>query len=230
MSRRKWFETLQTELLSRKLPVNYIREFLQELAEHFDDLVQEEGISTMSTDTLEQSAINRLGSPRLLAETAQHNHSYSTLSGRYPWLTFVLAPVPLFALCVAAYAFLIIAIGSLAKMMVGREGTAAVINSLWFSMNYIPAAAATMWVYRCWRKSDRSWQWLVPAVLCLCVVAGMLMASFTHSPVPGESQASIGFMMSYVQIHSMSHSVTPLLVTAALCLLNRSRKPLLNPA
>lgn len=93
MNQRQRPDRLRDELRKRGLPLDYAARLIEELADHFTDIQKE----NPSMDA-HLSAEERLGSPQLLASTAQRELAGRTFAGRHPILTFLIGPIPVVAL------------------------------------------------------------------------------------------------------------------------------------
>ena len=100
MSKSKWLNEVAQVLRRQGLPGAYTRRFMDELADHCEDLCQE----TASMDA--NSLTVRLGSPEELAGRAVVEMRHRTYAGRHPFVTFVAAPLPTAALLLIALCLL----------------------------------------------------------------------------------------------------------------------------
>lgn len=92
--------TLYAELVRRGLPADYARRTADEVDDHRADLIAD----TRSVDAAEAQAIadERLGEPRQLARKIAGDYRRRSWFGRWPVVSFVLAPVPLWIAAAAA--------------------------------------------------------------------------------------------------------------------------------
>ena len=89
MANRPWLDEVRERLARHALPPAYIRRFMDELSDHFQDITEE----TMST---EANAASRLGEPEQVAETAVTAYRRRSFLGRHPtaaFLVFAVSPV-----------------------------------------------------------------------------------------------------------------------------------------
>ncbi|OAI48457.1 hypothetical protein AYO44_07000 [Planctomycetaceae bacterium SCGC AG-212-F19] len=96
MQNQPSLDSLRSELLRRGLPRKYVERVVQELAEHQQDILDEQqeiAAGNCSKDKTE--ATDRLGDPGKLADTIVSQFQSRTFVGRHPVLTFVVAPMPL---------------------------------------------------------------------------------------------------------------------------------------
>lgn len=90
-------ENFAAELVRRGLPVDYAQHFAAELDDHRRDLLGELRASGFDKCAAEIEAARRLGDDRLLAKRTVREFRQRHWCGRWPLVTFVLAPIP--ALC-----------------------------------------------------------------------------------------------------------------------------------
>ena len=97
MANLPWLEEVQKRLYGHGLPPSYVRRFVAELMDHFQDLKEE----NMGAD-----AVSRLGEPEAVAEAAVTAYRRRSFFARHPVLTFPL-PLLVFAVSpVVSYALL----------------------------------------------------------------------------------------------------------------------------
>ena len=95
MANQRWLDEVQKRLAKNALPPCYIRRFMDELSDHFQDLTEE----TMDT---EANAWSRLGEPNEVARAAVTAYRRRSFLGRHPTAAFlVFAISPLVALVAA---------------------------------------------------------------------------------------------------------------------------------
>lgn len=89
MANQPWLDDLRQRLAKRALPASYIQRFVGELADHLEDLKEE----NMSTDA---SVVSRLGQPEQVADAAITAYRRRSFLGRHPvaaLLVFGVSPV-----------------------------------------------------------------------------------------------------------------------------------------
>jgi hypothetical protein len=82
MANSSWLDDVQKRLAKHALPPSYVQRFMEELADHLEDL-KEQG--------MEGDAASRLGEPEQVADTAVAAYRRRSFLGRHPVLTFPLA-------------------------------------------------------------------------------------------------------------------------------------------
>ena len=189
MHRNVWLGDLRRELESYRLPVGYVREYLAELEDHLDDLTfKEHEMSTVSSE----GVFDRLGQPRELAQEAAQQFDYPTWLGRHPWLSFVVAPVPLLLSVMLVYLSALVLIGEYALDSVNVPTVMKQLFGFAWQASVLLVPAFLGLVGYSWLRSSRSWHWLLPSTVLALVLAATLQAGVEISPIAGESQASVG--------------------------------------
>jgi len=99
MANQPWLDEVQRRLAESNLPAAYIRRFMDELTDHFQDLTHDLTEETMSTET---SVASRLGEANQVADAAVLAFQQRTFFGRHPsakfWVFGVSPILSLFAL------------------------------------------------------------------------------------------------------------------------------------
>jgi hypothetical protein len=93
------FDQLSERLLRAGIAPRHVRRYVAELRDHFEDLVREETAAGTAPALAQSRARSRLGSDDALAQVMLARPGVRSISARYPWAVFGLAPV---ALVVAA--------------------------------------------------------------------------------------------------------------------------------
>jgi hypothetical protein len=117
MQSQRWLESVREQLIARRLPRDYIERFMEELADHFHDLTEENMESA-------NDAIIRLGDPQQVAKAAADEYRRRTFLGRHPviaFLTFAISPLitlPLLAVgeMIAVYGVLYLVTSAIAAI------------------------------------------------------------------------------------------------------------------
>jgi hypothetical protein len=87
MANKPWLDDVRQRLARQSLPPGYVERFMEELADHFHDLTEE---------NMEADAISRLGEPEQVAEAAVTAYRRRGVFGRHPtaaFLVFAISPV-----------------------------------------------------------------------------------------------------------------------------------------
>ena len=97
MDPQQWLSELRTELQTRRLPRRYVARLMRELSDHVMDGWE----NPMSKDArLSPGPLERLGSPQLVAESAEREFRSRSFAARHPVWTFGVFP-PLLVLVLA---------------------------------------------------------------------------------------------------------------------------------
>lgn len=96
------FKDLQEKLLRAGIAPRHVRRYLGELRQHYDDLLSEENAAGITGAAAEQAACARLGSDDDLAAAMLDQPEMRSVSARFPWAVFGIAPLFLVVLvCVS---------------------------------------------------------------------------------------------------------------------------------
>jgi hypothetical protein len=91
MANRPWPDEVLGQLAKHALPPSYVRRFMEELSDHYQDIMEDH----MST---EASALSRLGEPKQVADAAVVAYRRRSFLGRHPtaaFLVFGVSPIVL---------------------------------------------------------------------------------------------------------------------------------------
>ena len=123
MDKRRPLEKIREELVRQGLPCQYIERLVSELDDHFSDILEERktSMNTAGKLTIAPTHVEQqLGNPEQLAAFAADQYHARTFWGRHPWITFVIAPLPLYAACFVAVAVVLWQVVSGATIAVER--------------------------------------------------------------------------------------------------------------
>jgi hypothetical protein len=101
MNSRGLLRDIVPELIRRGLPAEYAGRAAAELADHHRDLVDELRCAGFDESAAQTEASRRLGDNRTIIKSTVCGYQRRYWCGRWPLMTFLLAPMPS---CVAAYA------------------------------------------------------------------------------------------------------------------------------
>jgi hypothetical protein len=207
-------DELRAELLRRGLPRTYIARLIAELDDHFTDLLEERKTTMGAARKLQldpQDAQQRLGEPTQLAIFAAEQYHARSFWGRHPWLTYLVAPLPLLVACWISFALAMWAILS-GINLVGTHAFGwteesfnpadylwlqAILVALmcWYAIVFPPLSAAWLLCRTC-RRNALHWHWPVLGCTLLAIVAGLFNTSYRLSTEPGNGQLMAGFDIS----------------------------------
>jgi hypothetical protein len=205
---------LRRELVRHGLPPAYIARLLDELDDHFVDLINQRSSPMGAARKLQTESDDlqqRLGEPTQLAIFAAEQYHARSFWGRHPWLTYLVAPLPLLVACYAASGLALQAIFFGANFVCTHafgwtEETFRSADHLWLQAIFItlfcwywivfPPLTAAWLLCRSYRRNALDWRWPVLGCALLAVVAGIFTTSYRLSTEPGNGQLMIGFDLS----------------------------------
>lgn len=196
MAKQPWLEQVREQLIRHRLPPAYVRRFLDELSDHFQDLTEE----AMST---EASVRSRLGEPNDVAETAVIAYRRRSFLGRHPGAALVVFGLsPIVALAVTFW----LACGVIELLFTISEKQFGVPTDQWvrafgridstgtivlFAISLltvvVPALLISLFYGRLATRLCLGRKWIVVACLMLAAVAILPRFSARFSDVPGQS-------------------------------------------
>jgi hypothetical protein len=197
MANRPWLDEVQRRLVEGDLPAAYIRRFMDELADHIEDITED----TMST---EMSALSRMGEPDHVAGAAVVAYSQRTFFGRHPlakFLVFGFSPVVAMLLAFVAACLGMAAVGAICDQCGIRLADKSHLGSVdptilsWgFALitTMLPAALLTFLYCRFARRFEIGKRWILASCCVLAFVAMLPFQSFVLSEVPGKNLWTIG--------------------------------------
>ncbi|MCA9241584.1 MAG: hypothetical protein KDA37_15345 [Planctomycetales bacterium] len=188
----KSFEFIRDALLRRGMPVEYANRSLAELADHHADLVEESRRGGATPAEAAEEASRRLGEPRKLVGRIVREYQCRTLTGRWPLLSFIVAPLPLLILG-WVLAILTIHVAQWCIQPVwsslgwGRPSTLtqviAIESVLTVLLIAVPTAIAYRWALTA-KRTTRNRFYVVAVCLIISAAAGSLWTEYTVSDVP----------------------------------------------
>jgi hypothetical protein len=201
MKPRHSFDPLRRELLRRGLSLTYIERVIAELDDHRQDLLAEELGGEVQVKSVEEIAMNQLGSQRDLAVAITTSYRRRTFAGRHPFWTFVVAPLPLtLLLWITFYVVTLGSISALRHLFGERWAAEGTSPSMLYGMmvlfvvsKFLPAVAAALVNARWIARSGRPIYWYIPACLVIALVTACHQSKLTFPSAPGTGQFMIGF-------------------------------------
>ena len=196
MANQPWLDRMRRQLVENNLPPAYIRRFMEELSDHYEDITEE----SMNT---ENDVSSRLGEPDQLAEAAVVAYRRRSVLGRHPAATFLvfgIAPLAsLLGLFVLAFACLYGVF--MAYEQVGLDlnvkrfdpvASAVLPYVLSLLMVVIPSCLASLFYCKLVRRLGISKRWMILSSIVLAVVAITPIWTVTLSDQPGQSVLRCG--------------------------------------
>jgi uncharacterized membrane protein YhaH (DUF805 family) len=197
MANQPWLDEVERRLFENRLPPGYIRRFVDELADHFEDITEE----IMSK---EASVLSRLGEADQVADAAVVAYRQRTFFGRHRSATFWVFGVSPIAAMLAVFVFAclgIAAIGALCEKCGVRLADGSHLGGVdpatlgWgvsLITTIVPAALLTILYCGFARRFDISKKWMLASCGALAFIAMLPFQSITLSDMPGKSMWTIG--------------------------------------
>jgi len=195
-------DTLREKLLRAGMAPRHVRAYLGELSQHFDDLMRAEVSSGQSNEAAFTRACARLGSEDELTAAMLARPELRSISARFPWAVFGIAPAILLALLIVAAVFAQIGVvkiseyGAHLSMRDWGAGGRSLIAAWNWAMMYVfpPAIAAAIFGFGARRFIGL--RWLALGALLVAILGAMDTVATLISNVPHESAFSVGFGFS----------------------------------
>lgn len=221
------FESIREQLICRGLPLDYVEHSVAELIDHHSDITQELCCKGLTLEEAKGRATERLGDSRTLATRIVRDYQRRTWCGRWPLVSFALAPLPLVILGQALVAFAIYAclfvLASCGLEEPSRAVADAIIKASLFLMLTIAPAIVAFWWSRMALKKTRSRVYAAAT----CIIIATYASGFISS-VEGEC-ISLGYSLDPVSAISqieVSQVVRSFPTSSQLCRLSQLMGPL----
>ena len=210
MANLPWLEEVKQRLVESDLPPAYIRRFMDELADHFEDITED----TMSKET---NVLSRLGEPNQVADAAVIAYKQRTFFGRHPLAKFCVFGIsPMAAMCVV---FVVACLGVMAvgnicekcgvrladKSHLGGIDPAVLGWGFAIVTTILPASLLTFLYCGFARRFEINKKWMFTSCCVLALFAMLPFQSIVLSDIPGKSLWTIGLgfppgLLQYVQL------------------------------
>jgi hypothetical protein len=177
------FDHLTERLLHAGIAPRHVRRYERELRDHFDDLVREEKAGGASNELAETRALSRLGNDDALAEAMLSRSELRSLTARFPWAVFGIAPL-VFAITSAVAAlyleiWLLHQPGAVFTWWTGQPPgpvTAKLATKVYTAYNtlalYVLPLAFAGLLYWLGSRQRMPAHWIVTGVVVICVLGG----------------------------------------------------------
>jgi hypothetical protein len=177
------FDRLSERLLHAGIAPRHVRRYLRELSDHFDDLVREEMAGGAARELAETRALSRLGNDDVLADAMLSRPELRSLTARFPWAVFGIAPlvIPLLSAVAALYfeIWFITHVHGLFSYLTGQPPgpvTARLATQVFTAYNTLAVYVAPLffaWMFY-WLGSRQRMRpaWIVTGVVLICVLGG----------------------------------------------------------
>jgi hypothetical protein len=205
MDPQRWLDEVKKELQTRRLPRRYVTRLLRELSDHVTDGWE----NTMNKDVRVFAGPNdHLGSPRLIADTAEKEFQSRRFAARFRLLTFGLLPVLAFPfVAVATFAgpgWVIVTVldslGYAEPFAVADETSLSTwlpgITKSYAAGSIILAAALVIWAMsRLARRAGVTTRWPIASAVLVAVLAGCIWSDATPKTRdrPGMVMVGVGY-------------------------------------
>jgi hypothetical protein len=177
------FNRLSERLLHAGIAPRHVRRYVRELGDHFDDLVREEKADGATRELAETRALSRLGNDDDLANAMLSRPELRSLTARYPWAVFGIAPlvIPLLSAVAALYfeIWFINHVHGLFSYLTGQPPgpvTAKLATQVFTMYNTLAVYVAPLlfaWAFY-WLGSQQRMRlgWIATGVVLICVLGG----------------------------------------------------------
>jgi hypothetical protein len=177
------FDRLSERLLRAGIAPRHVRRTVRELSDHFDDLVCEEKADGAARELAETRALSRLGHDEDLAQAMLARPELRSLTARYPWAVFGLAPlvIPLLSAVAALYfeIWFITHVHGFFTYLTGQPPgpiTARLATKVFTAYNTLAVYGVPLlfaWLFY-WLGSRQRMRpaWIVTGVVLICVLGG----------------------------------------------------------
>ena len=183
MDDRPWLRELALLLARQGLPRRYTERLLEELSDHFDDLMEEEIMRA-------SESANRLGSAQSIAAVAARQYRSRRFASRHPRIVFLLFPIVLLPVLWAAALVGMVTcsdwLGLEAEHLSSGPATSSASQTtaslLCRAAIVLPAIIATLLFYGLSRRATLHWRWPMFAWALLGLLAGCAWVDLSLNP------------------------------------------------
>ncbi len=225
MSVTKSFAPVREELYRRGLPVGYVERVIRELDDHRIDLVTEAQVDGGDAAAAESRAAARLGDSQHLADSLVAQYRHQRFAGRHPWLTFLVAPLPLVLATWVALMALVFGLLKLVDVWIGPiDGNTIdqmhpvlpfAMVLAFVAIVVLPPAVSSAWLSRLAYTTGCGWRWAAAATGLIALAACAFQSQFQFPIEPGTGSYTVGFGVSPLLTASQClQMLVPLLVGA----------------
>jgi hypothetical protein len=221
VANRPWLEKVRELLARHALPPAYIRRFMDELADHIQDIM-EENMSTVANIGF------RLGEPEFVAESAAAAYRRRSFIGRHPWaafFVFAISPIVSFvaieAIVICLFAIAVSLFGEekafLFAQKIGIVGEAVVPYLLAFFTVAIPSLILSVVYCRLAKRLCIRKKWMCASCISLSTFAALLCWSVKFSDTPGQNALMLGLWLPGLSgwmpsLRSLGQCILPLVI------------------
>jgi hypothetical protein len=219
MSNHRMLETVAAELRRCGLPSAEVARLLQELADHVADLLAEQGGLMNEAMQVNERIESRLGRPEDLVAAALANRRQTSVFGRHPILSFVMAPIPLAILSWAGFFLLWIGLVQATGWILGENALRDLpalrdylMMIMKVGMRFLAPAVAVVLLCWCAKRGGMSWRWTLAATCLVALLAGALVVQSTISTEARKGTITFGLGMPVLHWVNLIQLLVPLSV------------------
>ncbi len=195
MAECRWLHEVQTALASSQVTDAYRRRLVEELSDHLEDVLEERNF-VMSTEALQDQALyDRLGTADEIVRSAKVNLPESAFARRHPYVTYLVAPVPVLIVSWIAYLAALIGIVNLIKPAAIEPWHGRVAGIVISGMAYIPTLVVVLAITWIAARSHSKLRWWLAGALPVALLSALLIVGFQMPTAPGTGKLSVGFGM-----------------------------------
>jgi len=220
------FDPLRERLLRAGIAPRHVRRYIAELRDHFDDLVREETAAGAATALAESKARARLGSDDALAQVMLVRPGVRSMSARFPWAVFGLAPVAMVVAVIYGAVLIEAGVFSLALVVHAKSAghpppewfTSLVFGWNWLATWAAPLAiAVTLCVIGLRQRMPAGW--IFTGITIACVLGAFQVLNWHDDGLHGELSLGSGLVPPFparLVVGGLYRAVVTLAISAAI--------------
>ena len=229
------FDHLSERLLRAGIAPRYVRRYVGELRDHFDDLVREEKSAGATRELAETKALSRLGSDNDLADVMLSRPGLRSFTARFPWAVFGLGPVALLVAGLATAILIEIGLLDLVSMPAQAAGwrpSAADLSAFTFAVeiwNTLAVYAAPLGIaallFLVGSRQRMPSVWIVTGIAIVCVLGGFQNLVWFDTGTHGAMSLSSGLVPPFPHFaEGVARAVANLAIAGGVWWLSLRRK------
>jgi hypothetical protein len=182
MGKQRWLDNLQRQLIGRNLPSKYVQRFLEEAADHLEDLMEE---------TMEKTDFSaRMGESEHVAEAAVAEYRRRGFLGRHPaaaFLTFAVSPLLAFLVLMFAALIALVSASQWIGLIdndglhLGAAGRVVIACALPLTVIALPAMLLSFLYCRLARRTAIGTRWMLASCGALVVISSATYCQLTYA-------------------------------------------------
>jgi hypothetical protein len=209
MANQQWLDDVERRLAESDLPPAYIRRFMDELSDHFQDFTED----AMNQKVGFESVSARLGDPEDVADTAICEFRRHSFLRRHPvaaFFVFAVSPIATMILIVGLIVLGLYGVIEIENWMgVDTDGwlrnlahsvprpSAVMSYLLSLLIVVIPSTLASVIYCLLARHCRIGKKWILTSCIVLAIVASLLVCNAKISEIPGKSLLGIGVRVPF---------------------------------